>query len=79
MNHKKSQKIHFRNRWKERTGNILTDDQYQDLLNMVKRDGVLLYRSKDGGNGSVFRLKYGGAYLKIVYDPFSHTLISLLP
>lgn len=79
MNHKKSQKIHFRNRWKERTGSILTDEKYQDILNKIKKDGVLLYRSADGGNSSAFRLKYEGAYLRIVYDPFSHTLVSLLP
>lgn len=77
-NHHKYQRGHFVNRFRERFGYTLTDDGYNEILAAVKRSGRFLYRREDG-TGSTYGVKFRNENIKVVYDAFTETLITIVP
>lgn len=79
-NHKQTvaQKIHFMTRFRERVGYRLSESAYADLLNHVKSTGKFLFR-RENELGAVYGVVFNNSRMKVVYDAFSHTLITVLP
>ena len=70
---REARRIHFQARFRQRMGYILTDVKYQEMLDAPK---TFLYKSKD--LASVYGMKFQGMPIKVVYDAFSHELITIL-
>lgn len=71
---KKCQKIHFKNRFKERLGYDITDECFSYIRDNITKEGKHLY-NKD--NGGVYRYKIDGVDYKIVYNIATNTLITI--
>lgn len=76
LTEKEAQKEHFKNRYFERVGCILTEEKYNDLKNSIQKQGKFLHPGEKGG---VYMIPFGGIYLKIVYNFKTQTLITVLP
>lgn len=75
--HRKNQKIHFKRRFLERVGYISTDEKYDELCDLVKRDGKFLSK-REGSDQSTFLVNYNGLNLKVVYNAYKNILITVL-
>ena len=75
---KKSQKIHFKRRFLERVGYILTDEKYKILCDLVKKEGQFVSKH-EGADQSIFTVMFERNRLKVVYNCFTNTLITVLP
>ena len=75
---KANQKTHFKRRFRDRVGYILTDEKYDVLCNLVKKDGQFLSKH-EGSNHSIFSVMYERNNLKVVYNPYDNILITVLP
>lgn len=78
-NRVQSQKTHFLNRFYERVGWKLTESGYADLLKIMQSDENSRFLHKNEENGSVYSVRYAGLTLRIVYDIFTQSLITILP
>lgn len=78
LKHKVARKIHFFKRFYERVGYVIDDIEYERLQNKVKESGRFLYR-RPNDIGAVYQIYFRGASLRVVYDVFSHSLITVLP
>lgn len=75
--HNGASKVHFHRRFRERVGYALSENGYEEILELVKAEGKFLYR-RPNEIGAVFFLRFKGLPLKVVYDGFSNKLITLL-
>ena len=75
---KNNQKIHFKRRFQERVGYVLTDEKYDVLCDLVRKDGHFLSKH-EGSNQSIFSVMYERMDLKVVYNPYDNVLITVLP
>lgn len=67
-------------RFRERVGYILTESAYDELKMKTRESGVFLYRRhKVDEFGAAYGVKFRNMHLKVVYDVFSGTLITVLP
>jgi hypothetical protein len=78
-NRVESQKTHFFNRFYERVGWKLTEAGYTDLLKIMQSDENSKFLHKNEENGSVYSVRYQGLTLRLVYDIFTQSLITVLP
>lgn len=74
--YKRSKKIHFKRRFKERVGYELTDDRYNEIRDNITNKGVFLYRSE--GGSSVYKYDLNGLSIKIAYDTITNVLVTVL-
>lgn len=75
---KRNQKTHFKRRFQERVGYVLTDQKYDVLCDLVRKDGHFLSKH-EGSNQSIFSVMYERMDLKVVYNPYDNILITVLP
>jgi hypothetical protein len=73
---KVNQKKHFKQRWYERCGFILTDEKYDQIAELTHKTGVFLHKCWSGN--SVFKVKIDGAWTLIVYDALKQIPITVL-
>ena len=75
--HAETQRIHFMNRFRERVGYSLSQAKYNELLNSVSTRGRFMYK-RENEVGSVYNVIFNGFVLKVVYDVFTQSLITVL-
>jgi len=75
---KNNQKIHFKRRFQERVGYVLTDEKYDVLCDLIRKDGHFLSKH-EGSNQSIFSVNYERINLKVVYNAYDNILITVLP
>jgi hypothetical protein len=76
VSEKDAQKSHFKARFLERVGYILTDSRYEELKNLTHTKGKYLH---PGEKGTVYFVNFRGLHLKVVYNIFTRNLITILP
>jgi len=74
-----SRRFHFQKRWRERVGEVLSNQKYTELCNLTRTTGKFLYRDSVDELGSVYGIKYMGMSMKVVFDAFKGELITILP
>jgi hypothetical protein len=72
-----ARRIHFMQRFRERVGYKLTREKYNELLCIVSVSGRFMYK-REGEVGSVYNVIFNGSVLKVVYDVFTQSLITVL-
>jgi hypothetical protein len=72
---KDAQKEHFKTRFFQRVGYILSDSKYNELKAETSKNGTYLH---PGTSGSVYRVAFGGMNMRVVYNPFTDILITIL-
>jgi hypothetical protein len=73
-----ARRFHFCRRFRERVGYALSDSSYETLLDAVKTSGKFLWR-RENEDGAVYGVMFNGARMKVVYDIFTNSLITVLP
>ncbi len=73
-----NQKKHFKLRFFQRVGYILTDDKYKILCDLTKTSGKFI-KKHEGSTDSIFKVNFDKVLLKVVYNPFDNVLITVLP
>lgn len=76
LSEKEAQREHFKGRFYERVGYNISNDTYEQLKNSIKKNGRFIHK---GENGSVFIIDFRGVSLKVVYNIFKDSLITVLP
>jgi hypothetical protein len=56
----------------------MNDHEYDRLLQFVKDTGKFLYR-RENELGAVYGIQLHGIRMKVVYDAFTNSLITVLP
>lgn len=72
---KEASEIHFKERFFQRVGFILTDEKYLQLKNSIVSKGKFLH---DARNGGCYRIEFEGLKLRVIYNPFKDILITVL-
>jgi hypothetical protein len=78
LTHKKAKRIHFENRFRERVGYLLTEEKYRDIQKRIVKDGKFFNKDKDKDGNSISDLNVDGVILRIVHNPFTGDLITVL-
>lgn len=76
--HSRASKVHFLQRFYERVGYRIADEEYDRIQQHVKDTGRFLYR-RENDTGAVYGIRFNDIRMKVVYDAFSNTLITVLP
>jgi hypothetical protein len=71
------QRRHAQRRFRERFDEKLNDNQYQQLLNQIKKGRAILLRQKTGS--SIWRVKLDGKKFKCVYDKKTKMIVTIYP
>lgn len=74
---KENDKTHFKRRWLERLGYECTDKKYRELIAEVKKNGRFLHKGHDVEH-SVYLIDHDNFKIKVVYNPFKESLITVL-
>ena len=77
--HAESQKTHFIQRFYERMGYKLTDAGYARILELLSSNETSRFLYKSADIGSVYNVRFEGHLLRVVYDAFKKSLITVLP
>lgn len=77
LSEQQARKVHFLKRFRERVGYALSNDKYNELLALVCTSGRFMYK-RENEVGSVYNVRFNGLTLKVVFDPFKQSLITVL-
>lgn len=71
------QRRHAKRRFRERFDEKLNDNEYQQLLNQIKKGSAILLKQKT--SSSIWRVKLNGKKFRCVYDKKTKMIVTIYP
>lgn len=75
----KNQRRHAKQRFSERHGFDLTDDDLDYLRGCIKKNRNAKFCFKQSNTITHWEIEYKGRTLRVVYDKGTHTIVTVLP
>ncbi len=77
--HAESQKTHFLQRFYERVGYRLAEEGYSRIISILQSNENCRFLYKRDEIGSVYNIRFDNQLIRVVYDAFKKSLITVLP
>lgn len=78
MKKKRGQMLHFRNRFLQRTGHLMTQQLHDDIVKLIQ-SGKSIESERQSNRISIHTIELFGNRLRFVYDKQRKQLVTVLP